>query len=34
MTNLGVMHGRVTRHNTEHDKDYDEVYAAGRRASS
>ncbi len=31
MTNLGVLHGRVTRHNTEHDKDYDEVYAAGRQ---
>ena len=29
MTNLGVLHGRVTNHNKEYDKDYDEVYAAG-----
>jgi len=29
MTNLGVLHSRVTKHNTEYDKDYDEVYAAG-----
>ena len=29
MTNLGVLHSRITRHNTEYDKDYDEVYAAG-----
>ena len=29
MTNLGVLHGRVTKHNKEYDKDYDEVYAAG-----
>jgi adenosylcobalamin-dependent ribonucleoside-diphosphate reductase len=29
MTNLGVLHGRVTKHNKDYDKDYDEVYAAG-----
>jgi adenosylcobalamin-dependent ribonucleoside-diphosphate reductase len=29
MTNLGVLHGRITKHNKENGKDYDEVYAAG-----
>jgi adenosylcobalamin-dependent ribonucleoside-diphosphate reductase len=29
MTNLGILHGRITKHNKEYDKDYDEVYAAG-----
>ncbi|MBV9207397.1 MAG: hypothetical protein JO037_18795, partial [Actinobacteria bacterium] len=29
MTNLGVLHSRVTKHNKENGKDYDEVYAAG-----
>ncbi len=29
MTNLGVISGRVTRHNKENGKDYDEVYAPG-----
>jgi ribonucleoside-diphosphate reductase alpha chain len=29
MTNLGVLCGRVTRHNKINGKDYDEVYAAG-----
>jgi ribonucleoside-diphosphate reductase alpha chain len=29
MTNLGVMSGRVTKHNPLNGKDYDEVYAAG-----
>jgi ribonucleoside-diphosphate reductase alpha chain len=29
MTNLGVLHGRVTKHNRDYDKDYDEVYASG-----
>jgi hypothetical protein len=29
MTNLGVLHSRITKHNKEYDKDYDEVYAAG-----
>ncbi len=28
-TNLGVMTGRVTKHNKDNGKDYDEVYAAG-----
>jgi intein/homing endonuclease len=31
MTNLGVVHGRVTKHNALNGKDYDEVYAAGRQ---
>jgi intein/homing endonuclease len=29
MTNLGVLNGRVSKHNPKYDKDYDEVYAAG-----
>jgi ribonucleoside-diphosphate reductase alpha chain len=29
MTNLGVLHSRITKHDKEYDKDYDEVYAAG-----
>ena len=29
LTNLDVMTGRVTKHNSENGKDYDEVYAAG-----
>ena len=29
MTNLGVLHSRVTKHNKEYDKTYDEVYASG-----
>ncbi len=29
MTNLGVIHSRITKHNKEYDKNYDEVYAAG-----
>jgi adenosylcobalamin-dependent ribonucleoside-diphosphate reductase len=29
MTNLGVLHSRITKHNKEYDKTYDEVYAAG-----
>jgi ribonucleoside-diphosphate reductase alpha chain len=29
MTNLGVLHSRITKHNKEYDKAYDEVYAAG-----
>ncbi|MEA1902728.1 MAG: LAGLIDADG family homing endonuclease, partial [Actinomycetota bacterium] len=32
LTNLGVVHSRVTKHNAEYDKDFDEVYAAGREA--
>jgi ribonucleoside-diphosphate reductase alpha chain len=31
LTNLGVVHGRVTKHNSLNGKDYDEVYAAGRQ---
>jgi hypothetical protein len=29
MTNLGVLHSRITKHNKENGKDYDEVYASG-----
>ena len=29
MANLGVMSGRITKHNAVNGKDYDEVYAAG-----
>ncbi len=29
MTNLGVLHSRITKHNKEYGKAYDEVYAAG-----
>ena len=29
MTNLGVLHGRVTKHDKINGKDHDEVYAAG-----
>ncbi|MGC1212897.1 MAG: vitamin B12-dependent ribonucleotide reductase, partial [Micromonospora sp.] len=29
LTNLGVIHSRVRKHNAEYDKSYDEVYAAG-----
>jgi ribonucleoside-diphosphate reductase alpha chain len=29
MTNLGVLSGRITKHNKINGKDYDEVYAAG-----
>ncbi|HVA06949.1 MAG TPA: LAGLIDADG family homing endonuclease, partial [Acidimicrobiales bacterium] len=32
LTNLGVVHGRVTKYNPEYDKSYDEVYAAGAHA--
>jgi len=32
LTNLGVVHGRVTKHDATYDRDYDEVYAAGREA--
>jgi ribonucleotide reductase alpha subunit len=32
LTNLGVVHGRVTKHNAEYDKGFDEVYAAGTEA--
>ncbi len=29
MTNLGVLHSRVTKHNKDNGKDYDEVHASG-----
>jgi hypothetical protein len=32
LTNLGIVHSRITKHNTEYDKDFDEVYASGAHA--
>ena len=32
LTNLGVVHGRITKHNNDNGKDYDEVYACGEHA--
>ncbi|HEX9889704.1 MAG TPA: polymorphic toxin-type HINT domain-containing protein [Nitriliruptorales bacterium] len=32
LTNLGIVHGRITKHNPDNGKDYDEVYAAGLAA--
>ncbi|MFQ5523305.1 MAG: LAGLIDADG family homing endonuclease [Acidimicrobiia bacterium] len=32
LTNLGVVHSRITKHNVEYNKDFDEVYAAGSEA--
>jgi ribonucleoside-diphosphate reductase alpha chain len=32
LTNLGVVHSRITKHNATYDKDFDEVYAVGREA--
>ncbi|HVE93644.1 MAG TPA: vitamin B12-dependent ribonucleotide reductase, partial [Acidimicrobiales bacterium] len=32
LTNLGVVHGRCTKHNPVYDKSFDEVYASGREA--
>ncbi len=32
LTNMGVVHSRLTKHNTQYDKDFDVVYAAGREA--
>ncbi|MGH9082099.1 MAG: vitamin B12-dependent ribonucleotide reductase, partial [Acidimicrobiales bacterium] len=34
LTNLGVVHGRVTKHNKTNGKDYDEVYACGLHAQA
>ncbi len=31
LTNLGVVHSRITKHNATYDKDYEEVYAPGRQ---
>jgi ribonucleoside-diphosphate reductase alpha chain len=31
LTNLGILHGRIRKHNAEYGKDFDEVYAAGRQ---
>ncbi len=30
LTNLGVVHSRVTKYNAEYDRSFDEVYASGR----
>ena len=32
LTNLGVVHSRITRHNAAYDKDFDEVYVSGNEA--
>jgi ribonucleoside-diphosphate reductase alpha chain len=32
LTNLGIVHSRVTKHNAEYDRSFDEVYASGRYA--
>jgi ribonucleotide reductase alpha subunit len=32
LTNLGIVHGRITKHNSEIGKDYDEVYVSGPNA--
>jgi ribonucleotide reductase alpha subunit len=32
LTNLGVMHGRITKFNPKYGKSYDEVYASGEQA--
>ncbi len=32
LTNLGIVHGRVTKHNADNGKDYDEVYVCGAQA--
>ncbi len=31
-TNLGVVHGRISKYNAKYDKSYDEVYASGEQA--
>ncbi|QBI21294.1 hypothetical protein ER308_18095 [Egibacter rhizosphaerae] len=33
LTNLGVVHSRIAKHNEEHEKTYDEVYATGHHAA-
>jgi hypothetical protein len=32
LTNLGIVHGRITKHNKDYGKDYDEVYVTGEHA--
>jgi ribonucleotide reductase alpha subunit len=32
LTNLGIIHSRVSKYNSTYDKSYDEVYAAGEQA--
>jgi adenosylcobalamin-dependent ribonucleoside-diphosphate reductase len=32
LTNLGIVHGRITKHNPTYDKSFGEVYVAGREA--
>jgi len=34
LTNLGVVHSRVTKYNSKYDKYFDEVYASGRHAQA
>ncbi|WP_422717973.1 hypothetical protein [Gaiella occulta] len=32
LTNLGIVHSRITKHNAEYDRSFDEVYVTGRYA--
>ncbi len=32
LTNLGIVHSRITKHNAEYDRSFDEVYVSGRQA--
>ncbi|MFY9577717.1 MAG: vitamin B12-dependent ribonucleotide reductase [Gaiellaceae bacterium] len=32
LTNLGIVHSRITKHNAEYDRSFDEVYASGVHA--
>ena len=32
LTNLGIVHGRISKYNAEYDKHFDEVYAVGAHA--
>ncbi|HEV2017612.1 MAG TPA: LAGLIDADG family homing endonuclease, partial [Gemmatimonadaceae bacterium] len=34
LTNLGVVHSRITKYNAEYDKSFDEVYASGQHAQA
>jgi hypothetical protein len=34
LTNLGIVHSRISKHNASYDKDFDEVYACGESAQS
>jgi hypothetical protein len=32
LTNLGIVHNRITKYNAEYDRSFDEIYAHGRQA--